>query len=245
MSTSQARGTPRPPPERRRGPSLACEARPIGTYRRRTSRHVRLLINGSTGRHHLRNRGLLGPHEPLQRIAELCLPVLEGMASSIAMEVHVTTVRRRATAMLLDRSCSPVSTPQQVCWAQHSPPMPAGFRSRRSPMETTLLRAPRFGRPRRMARGRAGRICERKGVNPMIDDDRARRGTTGVAHVTHPNSAGSEPPPRTVTEPIRDHLRVDARSGRDEAEATGAEPAHHEAPVLAVGRVGSSSTGAS
>ena len=63
----------------------------------------------------------------------------------------------------------------------------------------------------------------------MIDDERARRGTTGVAHVTQPNSAGSELPPHTATEPIRDDLRVEARSGRDEAEATGAEPAQPDA----------------
>jgi hypothetical protein len=73
-----------------------------------------------------------------------------------------------------------------------------------------MLTAPRFGRHRRMVRGRAASIRERDGMNPMIDDDRARRGTTGVAHVTQPNSAGAELPPHTVTEPIRDHLRVEA-----------------------------------
>jgi hypothetical protein len=47
---------------------------------------------GATGRRHLRDRGLLGPQEPVEGVAELRPPVLEGMATPIAMAVHFTTV---------------------------------------------------------------------------------------------------------------------------------------------------------
>jgi hypothetical protein len=46
---------------------------------------------GSTGRRHLRDRGLLGPQEPLEGVAELCPPALEHMSSPIEVVVHVST----------------------------------------------------------------------------------------------------------------------------------------------------------
>jgi selenocysteine lyase/cysteine desulfurase len=67
----------------------------------------------------------------------------------------------------------------------------------------------------------------------MIDLERARADTPGVAHVAHLNNAGSSLPPRQVLDAVVDHLRREAEIGGYEAAAERRDRWEHTYDALA------------
>src|SRR4051812_25713020 len=70
-------------------------------------------------------------------------------------------------------------------------------------------------------------------VRSMIDLERVRAETPGVAHVAHLNNAGSALPPRQVHDAVVDHLRREAEIGGYEAAAERRDRWEHTYDALA------------
>jgi len=68
----------------------------------------------------------------------------------------------------------------------------------------------------------------------MIDLERVRAQTPGVAHVAHLNNAGAALPPQPVLDAVIDHLRREAETGGYEAEAERRDRSEHTYDALAM-----------
>ena len=67
----------------------------------------------------------------------------------------------------------------------------------------------------------------------MIDVERVRAETPGVAHVAHLNNAGSSLPPRQVHEAVVDHLQRESEIGGYEAARERSDRWEHTYDALA------------